>query len=358
MAEIPVFRPKLPEPMEIAKFLELSHTSRHYSNWGPALQLYEQQLADYFGAPRDNVVVLSNATLCLQGLIAISTREEWVIPDFTFAATGLAVLNAKKRLQLADVNLDTWALDGNEIEEALKKGNGVAPVLPFGADFRESGLEQVSGLVVDAAASIGSAANVFKSLDRDSSIVFSLHATKVMPAGEGGVALCGSEETAVALKSWATFGFDQDRISAVRGTNGKMSEACAAVGLASLNGRDEEFSEWAIKKSRIREISTKFGLMNPTLLSEVTPYWIVALRDADESEALALTLGKSGVGFRRWWPKALSQMPVFRYSHSLSPEANSVQLAKRLIGLPYFREITEIELDKIESVLGGFFGAK
>ena len=112
---IPVMRPCLPSFAEVQPLLESIDASHIYSNRGPLVQALENEYASYLGMDPSLVVAVGNATQALQGLVAISEPDNWYCPDYTFSATGLAVLNAKKILHLCDVNINSWKISSSEL---------------------------------------------------------------------------------------------------------------------------------------------------------------------------------------------------------------------------------------------------
>jgi dTDP-4-amino-4,6-dideoxygalactose transaminase len=69
--------------------------------------------------------------------------------------------------------------------------------------------------------------------------VFSFHATKVASAGEGGAVTTDDADLAARLRLLRNFGFVHYDTVVGLGTNGKMSELAAAMGLTSLDSLDE-----------------------------------------------------------------------------------------------------------------------
>lgn len=344
---IPVFLPKLPSRLHIADLLSISEEQRHYSNWGPLVRQYEKELAAYFAVDPERVVVLTNATLCLHGLVICMNRDRWVVPDFTFAASGMAVIGAGKELHLWDVEPESWMLSFDGISSAVRSGYGVLPVLPFGKDVSESRILGLPGVLVDAAASLGHSKNNLEDLHSQSAVVFSLHATKVLASGEGGVAVCGSVELARELRRWSQFGFDDERNSIGIGTNAKMSEYSAAVGLLSLRSRSIELAEWAEKKGEIFEFCQKYGLSNFTQEFTGSPYWIVEAKSTQLAEDIANHLKNKGIQTRRWWPTPLSKMPAFKALAIYAENLVSEDLAGRILGLPFYRDLSEYDLKTV-----------
>src|SRR3546814_2565438 len=112
----------------------------------------------------------------------------------------------------------------------------VLPVAPFGAsvpveDWDAFSEETRIPVVIDAAAGFDGAR-----FGRSPAMI-SLHATKALAAGEGGLVASRDRGRLANIRSRSNFGFQAGTRSAVRfGTNAKLSEYAAAVCLASLDG--------------------------------------------------------------------------------------------------------------------------
>lgn len=353
---IPVARPRLQPPEAMLKYLDISHRSRHYSNDGPVLGLYRQRVADYLGVSSDQVVILCNATLCLQGLVTVLSRDNWVVPDYTFSATGNAVIGAGKTLCLVDVTEERYTLDPLELTAALESDStGAIPVMPFGYKCDPIEWGNPPNVIYDAAASFGNFDNSLSGLNSDSAAVFSVHATKVLGAGEGGIAVCGSPELAKHLTAWGKYGFQSERISSIAGTNAKMSEFNAAAGLASLEHREEELKSWQELRQKTNDISKRHLELNSSqLIRGATPYWILELTSSSEATALENHLNSAGIQTMRWWSKPLSKMPSFSSTDN-RPTPVSSHLSETHVGLPFFLEISEEQLAEISEHLSSFF---
>ena len=105
------------------------------------------------------------------------------------------------------------------------------PVAPFGAPFNIEEWDEfhrVTGIpvVIDAAAGFDTASAGL------SPVMISLHATKAMGIGEGGLILCRDNNLAEQIRAARNFGFLGERVAEIPGMNAKLSEYGAAVGLA------------------------------------------------------------------------------------------------------------------------------
>ena len=348
---IPIFRPSMPPVESVLSFLQQIDRGRVYSNNGPILAAYKEELSAYLGVPTERLVILSSATLCLQGLAELSEKKNWIVPDFTFAASGLAVLNAGRQLTLVDVEETSWQLSRTEVDKKLTSFSGVMPVMPFGADVDLQDWAGYQDLIIDAAASLGAEISGLETLGAKSAVVFSVHATKVFPAGEGGVAVCGSESLARRLTQWGNFGMSEDRVSKFVGTNGKMTEFVAAYGLKSLIKREKESLQWSAQRGRARAIEKRLAIESPVIASKgINPYWILTMPDEGGVTKLKRICESEGIETRSWWPSELSAMPAFS-GMKAGPNRVAKLLAKTTVGLPFRLDQTEEEFARIELAL-------
>ncbi len=347
-------RPFLASPDQVLPLLEEIHQNRIYSNHGPLVKRLESEYADFLNVNPDRVAVLSNATLALQACLEFSSVNNWAIPDFTFAATAVAAIRASKIVTLCDIRNDNFKLDTELITEFQDSEHGILPVMPFGAPIDFSEFIDFQNVVIDAAASLGSRMPDFNAMPYEWCTVFSLHATKVLGCGEGGLIVTNPEKAA-RIRSWANFGFLGSRESQFLATNAKMPEITAAYGLVSLQNEGKERKSWETPISIINNLMS--GSRFNTYLNNIDgyrPYWIIRCRDSEELEEISLEMKNLGIETRRWWAKPLHQMPAFGHL-AKKDDLNYSQLASEtVLGLPLFREITTIEIEKIVNVLQGF----
>ena len=352
---IPVMQPRMPQYKDVKSFLKAMDDSGTYSNNGPLVRSLENKYAEKMNVNPLQIVALANATLAIEGFLSISPVEEWVIPSYTFSATGLAALNSGKRIVLADSNLDDWQIDLSQNFDPLSRG--IVPVMPFGAKVELHKYIAFENVLIDAAASIAEFPDL-SSLKSSWAVIYSLHATKLLGAGEGGIIIFGSIEMAQRFRQWINFGFFGTRESNSQGTNAKMSEIHAAYALASLRNWTVDSSRWSRAQAQAKEISEKFGEhfhhWQPGVLN---PYWIVHFDDPKEMEALESHLEHEGISTRRWWSKPLHEMPAFRDIEVVGKLEISSKLAKSVLGLPMYRDLSTNDSRRIEKEILKFFSS-
>lgn len=343
---IPVMQPRLPPSHVVRPWLRIMDRSGIYSNFGPLTRELESRFARFLSVSADQVVSVANCTLGLEGALALSPAKSWVVPDFTFAATGLAALRSGRMVILVDVDEATWSLSTDKAYE-LDIELGVMPVMPFGSAVTFDDWLGRDHVVIDAAASLGTQPDL-SSLPETWSVAFSLHATKVLPAGEGGLVVFGNPESAHRFRMWTNFGFSARRASMYPGTNAKMSEIHAAYALASLSGWETERQEWLSARNLATKVCIESELPPRFAPSPgPNPYWIVDCGSAEFRQVLEKHLMAAGIDCRRWWPSALHEMPAFQKCEVAGSGFTSSRLSGRLLGLPMFRGLDSSDVAQI-----------
>lgn len=341
-------RPVLPSADAVLPYLRRMDASGRYSNRGPLVVELERRYAEFLGVEEDRVVAASSATSALTGAVTVAGCPRWLVPDFTFPAPGLAALAAGADLTLLDASPVDWQLCVPA--GPIGAETGLLPVLPFGVRPDVERWPASATVVVDAASSMGAAEGSLARLPHRWAVVFSLHATKVLPAGEGGLAVFGSAEGAAEFRRWANFGFDGDGVSRVRGQNAKLSEVGAAYGLASLDGWPQEQADWLDAQRAAHESIADLGAVvsRPGPIS-ANPFWVVQCEGAAARDRAEHALSAAGIESRRWWG-TLHAMPAFA-GCAHEGEGASDHLARTTLGLPMFRGLGHEATGRVRAAL-------
>lgn len=339
-------RPRLPRADDVIPYLRRMDAARMYSNFGPLSVEVEERYAERFGVPAERVVTCSNATVGLQGALEGMPVRRVHLPSWTFAATAMAVVNAGLEPEFHDVDVADWQMVGPE----PVGGEAALPVLPFGAEIdlrRWSGWEHC---VIDAAASGGAVARDLSALPEGWAVALSLHATKVLGVGEGGVMIFGSEAAADRFRSFTQIGFVDRRESDLRGTNAKMSEPTAAYALAALDGWPVEEGEWRAARALVAAAKVPSAGANPSEgYPGVNPYWLVRFQDASTLARAEAALVAAGIESRRWWPRPCHRMGALIRPSLTLPVSDS--LAQTVLGLPFSRDLSAADVARVADVL-------
>lgn len=352
---LPLRQSVLPEADRIVPYLERIDRSLWYSNRGPLLLELESRLATHFGRSADEVTVLSNGTVALVlPLLALDLPPgaKVLVPSFTFAASAVAVIDAGLTPVFVDVDPTTWTLTPRSIEAALESVPDAAAVMPvtvFGApmpaDWDAFTAKHGIPVLIDAAWSFDTAPRT-----TDTMVGLSLHATKVLGAGEGGVVLAPAAQTE-RIRQLANFGFDADRQVVQVGRNGKLSEYGAAVGLASLDA-------WPAQRPHLIELGRAYA----SQLTEagIQPFpgfdgtWATATVAVDLGESIAEDvrgrLAAHQIESRRWWGSLAHRMPAFTETARL-PLPVSERLADCELNLPMSPRMSVDDVTRVVTTL-------
>jgi len=324
--------------------------SGQFSNFGPQVLMLEDKFAQKMKVDPSQVVSVTNATLGLTGALQTSRVTKWLVPSWTFAATVHAALMAGVEISLVDVAEETWI---NRHIGSLEQDSGGLLVLPFGSGLEAFDWSDDDSVVIDAAASIAAKLPSLSTLPKNSSIVFSLHATKVLGVGEGGLAVFGSTEAATRFRQWTNFGFDGHRESKFVGSNAKMSEVVAALNLLQIEEWETIAGGWKVARSRMERMAKSVGLESfAPLQGENGPYFIAVFSDELERNRVEKMLTECRVETRRWWGGGCHTMPAFQNLTREKLETTE-RIAAKYLGLPLFPGLQEDQVSQIEAQLCG-----
>ena len=348
MPLIPVMQPRLPLVDDVAPYLRRMDANRVYTNFGPLAEELEARYAERFAVPAGRVVACSSATLGIEGAVSLSPATRFHCPAWTFPATPLAIVNAGKSLAFADVDADDWTMQN----PAPQPGEGLVPVVPFGAEIA---LEQWSAwpeVIVDAAASGGVDVRDLSMLPPGWAVVLSIHATKVLGAGEGGIVFFGDDDRAERFRAFTVLGFQGRRESDFVGTNAKMPEMVAAYGLAALDAWDVEEAQWRAARALVTAVESDLALSGRRPhLPGVNPYWVVSLESAEHLARMEEVLADAKVQTRRWWPVPCPRMGAFSSRWGEVETPHSDLLAATTLGLPFSRDLAPADVDQVAAAL-------
>ncbi len=313
---------------------------------GPRVSEFEQSFARYVGA-RFAVAVNSCSAALEIALrsIEISHNDEVIVPVETFIATGSAVLREGGKVVFAGVDPDTFCLSASELERRLTSRTKTVILVHMAGMvtpdvFRIQELCRSCGvmLIEDAAHAPGASISGKKAGTFGDIACFSFFPTKVMTTAEGGMLVTNDENIYRRANSYRNRGRDLESAAECYislGTNNRMNEIAAILGLSQLRCLDE-FIEKRGKVARIyREILTpyasQYGVSPLPLPEEVRhSYWkfIVRIPDMVDRVRLRHYLHELGIAVDWAYEPPLHLQPLFRNlygSHEgMLPETESV----------------------------------
>ena len=239
-----IVRPRLPQLAAVAEEVgEILTTGQLTNHWKyvPAL---ESELRQYLQVP--HCVAVANGTLGLVlTLVGLKLEGEVIVPSFTFSATAHALWWAGLEPVFADISPDTFTLDPEAVEAAITpRTSAILGVHVYGHPCDIEGLKAVArrhdlALIFDSAHAFGSSYRGQRIGNFGDAEVFSFHATKIFPTGEGGAITTGNTQLAEYLSLARKFGDPGTENTQFSGLNAKMQEFNAILGLENLKTIDQ-----------------------------------------------------------------------------------------------------------------------
>src|SRR5690606_11966357 len=266
--------PAFVEPLHVGRpnlgdrdaFLEAAaqvYDSRWLTNNGPRVQELEERIAEQLGVR--NCVAMCNGTVALEIAIrALGLQGEVIVPSWTFIATAHALHWQAITPVFGDVDPATHNLDPEAVRRMITpRTTGIigvhlwgrpAPVEALQAIADEHGLQ----LMFDAAHAFGCRYGGRSIGNFGRCEVLSFHATKVFNTFEGGAVVTNDDDLAEAMRLMRNFGFKGLDNVVYPGTNGKMAEINAAMGLVNLKSLPDFIeanrSRYALYKAEFADI--------------------------------------------------------------------------------------------------------
>ena len=297
---------------------------RWLTNNGPNLVEFEARISALTGAP--HCIAVCNATIGLELVVrALGLHGEVIVPSFTFVATAHALSWLGLEPVFCDVDRETHTIDPAEVEKLITpRTTAILGVHTWGRVCDVAALADIAGrhglrLIFDAAHAFACSSGDTMVGSFGDAEVFSFHATKFMNSFEGGAITTRDPLFADRLRRMRNFGFAGLDNVVSAGTNGKMTEIAAAMGLTSLESIDEfiDVNRHNYELYR-RELGRIDGLKlyEPPKGDRTNFQYIVAEVDSDRfgmcRDLLVEILFSEGVIARRYFYPGIHRMEPYR----------------------------------------------
>jgi len=335
------------------------------TNRGPFVKEFEQKIADYLGVK--HCVSTCNGTVALELAIrALELTGEVIIPSFTFIATAHALQWQEITPVFCDIDPVTHTIDPNKIEAMITpRTTGMIGVHVWGQPCNIEALTAIAQkhnlkLMFDAAHAMGCSYQGKMIGSFGDAEVLSFHATKFLNSFEGGAIVTNNDELAEKLILMENFGFaGRDKVIYI-GTNGKMSEVCAAMGLTSLESIEEfidiNHQNYQCYQQELKDVKgIKFFTYNQ---QEQCNYQYIVLEINDEitrisrDQLVDILTAENIIARRYFYPGCHRMQPYksyFPHAGLLLPETE--QLSNKVMLLPTGVNMNRDKIIKITNLI-------
>ncbi len=360
-----VGRPNVGDRAGFMRLADAMFDSGRLANGGPLVEELERRLAERLGVR--HCLTICNGTVALEIAIrALDLSGEVIVPSYTFVATAHALHWQGITPVFADIDTDTHNLAPAAVRQMISsRTTGIlgvhlwgraAPVEELQAIADDHGLK----LLFDAAHAFGCGYRGQRIGSFGMAEVFSFHATKFFNTFEGGAIATNDDELAQRMRLMRNFGFAGLDNVVHPGTNGKMTEICAAMGLVNLDQLD------TVIATNRRNHAAYTAAVHPLPGLSILPYdeaeggnyqYVVMEVGPDcpvSRDAIVAALHAENVLARRYfWPGVHRMQPyrdLFPNAGVLLPQTRAV--AERVVVLPTGTAVTPDDCRVIAQIIG------
>lgn len=358
--------PLLPDLEETCRMIERIWQSKQLSNNGPMVKQLEKELSDYLAVK--DLSVFCNGTVALQiaGKVLGLTGEVITTP-FTFAATTHSLAWNKLRPVFCDIEEDTLNINPDLIESLITaETSAILAVHVFGNPCNVEKIQQIADryrlkIIYDAAHAFGVKIGDKSIASFGDISMFSFHATKIFHTIEGGALVFNNPYLKEKAEGLRNFGIKDDLVVDL-GTNGKLNEVQASIGILLLKKVEEEIKKRKAITNLYRELLKHIpGISCGSDIRGVTlnyPYFVIRIDKKSyglSRDELYLKLQNYNIFSRKYFYPLCSNFPCYKDLTSSSklklPVAN--RIADSVLALPLHGRMRDADVEKIYQIIKG-----
>ncbi len=357
---INVTRSSMPSYEEYCEEIKSIWDTVHLTNMGPIHNRLKEQLRAYMGV--ENIELFVNGHLALYCAIkALGLCGEIITTPFTFASTTNAIVQAGCTPVFCDVK-DDYTIDESKIESLITdKTVAILGVHVYGNICNVDAIQKIAdkhGLKV-----IYDAAHAFGVKYKNRGIgsygdisMFSFHATKVFHTIEGGCLTYADASLTDKIFKQRNFGVAGDELECF-GTNAKMNEFQAAMGICNLRHIDDEITS---RKDAFERYNKRLGGVAGLKLLRFAeglvqnyayyPILVDSEKFGMDRDMLAQKLAENGIFARKYFYPLVSENKEFSTDMTLSTP-NAKEYSRNILCLPMYAHLDVCEIDKICDII-------
>jgi len=366
-----VGRPNIGNREAFLKYVGDIFDRRWLTNNGPLVQELEKRIEAYLGVK--HCVAMCNGTVALEIAIrALGLKGEVIVPSYTFIATVHALHWQAITPVFADIDPNSHNLDSDSVRRMITpRTTGIIGVHLWGRGAPADELQAIADehglkLMFDAAHAFGCSNKGTMIGNFGACEVLSFHATKFFNTFEGGAVVTNDDALADAMRLMRNFGFSGMDNVIYPGTNGKMIEIAAAMGLVNLDAIDgvieanfRNYQAYCAGLSSLPGIS-----LLPYREAERNNYQYVVMEVSEDCpvsrDLIIQALHAENIRARKYfWPGCHNMMP-YRELYPLAGQQlpNTQQVAARVIVLPTGTTMGGEMVRSVTSVIRSLVGSK
>ena len=352
----------IPDRKKYYSYVEKIFDSGQLTNNGPLLRELETRLVNYLGVK--NLILVANGSLALQvAYRALNLQGEVITTPFSFAATTSTLIWENLIPVFADINYKTLNIDPKSISDNISRNtSAILPVHVFGNPCEVEEIKDIAAknnlkIIYDASHAFG--VDYFSKKNQKTNILnfgdistLSLHATKLFHSIEGGAIITEDDKLAEKIRLLINFGISgPDKIDTI-GTNAKMNEFEAAMGLCVLdeieNIKSQRERIWRFYFDKL-EGFVDFQDWNSNSNNNYS-YAPILFKSEQELLIVKENLEQNHIFPRRYFYPSLDDIEATKI-YTKNTKSNSKDISKRILCLPIYPSLKIEEQKHIVNII-------
>lgn len=345
----------LPDQAEYNAILKRSWDKSWITNRGPLVKELEQKIKNKFNI--SNIIATTNGTLPLQIAIkALQLKGEIITTPFSYIATASSIFWESCTPVFADIDKDSFNINPSEIEAKITdKTTGIIATHVFGNPCDVEAIQEIADkynlkVIYDAAHTFGVSYKGTSIFEFGDISTCSFHATKIFHTGEGGALFTNNDELHKSLFRHHNFGHDGPEHFLGLGINAKMSELQAAMGLTVFPYFDDIMARRELLYKLYIENLDSGNFQFQKIREESVynfAYFPMVLETETQLNQVISELNKNQIYPRRYFYPSLNTVEYLSGEKMIVSES----IAKRIICLPLYYDLTEAQVHEISQII-------
>lgn len=356
-----VTRSSLPDMNEYMDEIKDLWESRILTNMGVKHRQLESELCQYLNTPR--ITLFTNGHLALECvLLALNLSGEVITTPFTFASTTHAIVRSGLKPVFCDINLNDYTLDTNGLENLVTNATtAIIPVHVYGNICNQKEIARIAAkyhlkVIYDAAHAFGETINGVNVANLGDASMFSFHATKVFNTIEGGAVTFQDESMRRVLNDIKNFGITGPETVEYIGSNAKMNEFQAAMGICNLRHIYSEIEKRKAVADRYRQnLKGTHGIRIPAIQAGVKSNYayLPVLFDGFKSsrDEVFERLKSKEIYCRKYFYPLTSNYDCYKDRYDSKKTPIALYVADRILTLPLYAELALEDVDRICKII-------
>ena len=352
---INVTKTYLPNKKLYKKYIDEIYANGWVTNNGPMVKLLEKKLAEYLGVK--NIVLVSNGTVALEiAYRTLGIEGDVITTPFSFVATTSSLVTNGLNPIFADINAQTLNIDPNIIESMIT--NSTSAIVPVHVFSNACEVERIDAIakknnlkvIYDAAHSFNVTFKGNSILKYGDISMLSFHATKIFHSIEGGALIINDDSLVEKARYLINFGIKNKEEIPELGTNAKMNEFEAAMGLCMLN----DMQDLTLRRENIYNCYKKkladyvsWQKLNKYSTQNYS-YFPILLEDNYQLKKIESALNKKNIYPRRYFYPSLDTLSYINPPQFCGISRN---ISSRILCLPMYADLKIGDVKKICKII-------